>query len=1371
MILKNQENMVVYSDGETTEKRMLEIAQKYPEDLSQDYIARCSEYTVNNTFSSVRRNILNWYSFKENATILEIGAGMGAVTGLLCDKAERVVSIEMSGARAEVIRARYGKRDNLEIISADITQWDSKEKFDYVIFIGVLEYAGVFSDAENPYEKFLSSAKKHLKEDGILLFAIENKLGLKYWIGASEDHLQKPFAGLKGYTEKKTPKTFSKYELSQMLENTGFKYRKFYYVLPDYKFPEIIATDERQPDYLTLKKVSFTYSKNSLLTLDEKRLYKDVLENQVLDFFANSFLIEAGKDEPAGNHVIYVSGRGEAKKEYRVSTIIYDDGSILKIPMHESAVAHIQKIYDYTQYLADRGIHILPYEKRGETLFCKIYKGKSAQEYFAELLKKNARGQLFEFLENFRKELLKTSEQVFDKSILNEMDINVKEYQIGPVLEKGFIDMTFYNCFYDNDEFIFYDQEWCFENIPLDFILFYSIKSTYTRLQVETEISLEEIWRYLKITQNIEIYSRIEDYIWSKVLYRQTDFYGDGGYCNRFDEKRTVEAELEQRQNTISNQDAIIEHAQEVNEKNELEIVRQRQLIEAMEEKQKKQKEICERQITAMSDERRLLEEKVAELTQEVLNKEGHIELLLPPEREYKKIVNSKMFKCMRFICGTYDVVMIIPRFVGRNIAAFIRMMTHVNPQELKIAWGYVKNEGIVGAYRHLMRDYHQGELKKIQVDVEKKIFDEITDINLCEKIVLPQFEKPQVSIVIPVYNQFTYTYYCIKSILENSGDISYEVILADDCSDDLTTQITTVVENIIVAKTETNLRFLRNCNNAAKYAKGQYILFLNNDTQVQRDWLKPLVELIERDATIGMVGSKLVYADGSLQEAGGIIWSDGSGWNYGRNDDAMKPEYNYVRDVDYVSGAAIMIRKNLWEQLGGFDEHFAPAYCEDSDLAFMVRRAGYRTVYQPASVVVHFEGKSNGTNLNSGVKKYQVENSIKLRKKWKKELSGQYENAQCVFKARERSKNKKVILVIDHYVPQFDKDAGSRTTFQYLKMFVKQGYSVKFIGDNFYQDEPYTTVLQQMGVEVLYGSWYAQHWQEWILDNKKYIDFVYLNRPHITIKYIDFLKEKTDIKCIYYGHDLHFLRLRREYELTGVEEKLKESNEWLEKELYIMRRADITYYPSYIEEEEIHKIDPDIRVKAITAYVFESFLEKISRDFMKREGIMFVGGFGHPPNEDAVLWFAKEVYPLIEQRLKMPFYIVGSKPTEAVKRLNSENIIVKGFVSEEELAHLYNTCKIVVVPLRYGAGVKGKVVEALYYGAPMVTTSVGTEGIKGAEDIIEIEETPEKFADAVVSLYTDNARLARTVDAYQRFVKDHFSVEAVWDIIRDDFS
>ncbi len=776
------------------------------------------------------------------------------------------------------------------------------------------------------------------------------------------------------------------------------------------------------------------------------------------------------------------------------------------------------------------------------------------------------------------------------------------------------------------------------------------------------------------------------------------------------------------------------------------------------------------REIDGLNQEIFGLNREISSLKQEVLNKVGHIELLLPAERELIAIKNSIMFRIMRLGCRVLDVILFVPKIVAKKLIAAWKIIKRVNIPKLEIAFGYCREEGLRGAWQHLMRDYHQGELKQIQIDLNEKIYEELTSLEECRRIVLPVFEEPVVSIVIPAYNQFTYTYYCIESIVQNSGDVAYEVILADDCSNDLTEHIQDVVDHLVVSRTEKNLLFLRNCNQAARKARGKYILFLNNDTQVQKDWLKPLVDLLEKDPTIGMTGSKLVYSDGTLQEAGGIIWRDGSGWNYGRNDDAMKPEYNYVREVDYISGASIMIRRELWEQLGGFDELFAPAYCEDADLAFQVRKAGYKVVYQPLSVVVHFEGKSNGTDLNSGVKQYQIENSRKLRQKWRTELFGQYAQGQDVFKARERTGGKKVVLMVDHYVPQFDKDAGSKTIYQYLKMFVENGYVVKFIGDNFFQHEPYTTILQQMGIEVLYGPWYAQHWQEWISDNQKYIDFAFLNRPHIAVKYIDFLKEKTGIKCIYYGHDLHFLRLKREYELTGDAEKLKESEAWKEKELYLMRNADISYYPSCVEVEEIRQLDPEIPAKAITAYAYKTFPEDIPKDFAKREGLLFVGGFGHPPNIDAVLWFAKEIYPKIREKREIPFYIVGSKPTAEVLRLDGGGITVKGFVSEEELQELYRTCRLVTIPLRYGAGVKGKVVEALYYGTPMVTTSVGAEGIEGIEQVVNIADDAETFAAAVTELYDDVEELARRSELCRNFAKTKFSMDAVWAAIEEDF-
>ena len=641
-------------------------------------------------------------------------------------------------------------------------------------------------------------------------------------------------------------------------------------------------------------------------------------------------------------------------------------------------------------------------------------------------------------------------------------------------------------------------------------------------------------------------------------------------------------------------------------------------------------------------------------------------------------------------------------------------------------------------------------------------------------KLNFPYVENPKVSIIIPVYNQIHYTYACLVSILENTEGFDYEIIIADDVSTDATKEIDKFVSGLVIARNESNQGFLKNCNNAAKKARGKYIFFLNNDTTVQKDWLPSLIRLLESDESIGMVGSKLIYPDGRLQEAGGIIWSDGSGWNYGRCDDPNKPEYNYVRDVDYISGAAIMLSRKLWEDIGGFDERYAPAYCEDSDLAFEVRKRGLRVVYQPLSVVTHFEGVSNGTDVNgTGLKRYQVENNKKLQEKWSEEYKNQYDKVGVpnAFRARERSRGKKVILFVDHYVPTFDKDAGSKTTFQYIKMFIERGYVVKFLPDNFAKSEPYTSILEQMGVEVLYGNEMRTNIFEWIENNQANIDIAYLNRPHIATKYIDFIKEKTNIKVIYYGHDLHFLRERREYELTGDVERKNASAYWKSMELDLMRTASICYYPSIVEVDYIHTFDKKINAKAITAYVFEKF-GNIDYNPDIREGVLFVGGFSHPPNADALKYFLDNMWDEIYAQIKAPFYIVGSNATDEIKALHNEakGIIFKGFVSEEELKELYEKVRLVVVPLRYGAGVKGKVIEALYYNDPVITTSVGAEGIDNSYNQMLVADEPGDFVEKCVKLYNDKEALKTMSKAADDYVRNKHSIEAVWEIIREDF-
>ena len=1363
MELKQQDQKKVYSDGQQVEEQMLEIAKSYPEDASQDYIAQDSHYTVNNTFSSVRRNILNWYPFRKDADILEIGAGMGALTGLFCDVAKSVTAVEMSKARAEVIRARYPQRRNLDVISEDITEWNTNKRFDYVIFIGVLEYAGIFSDDTNPYERFLDSARKLLKEDGVLLFAIENRFGLKYWLGGAEDHLQKPFVGVAGYKDPKTAKTFSKAELEEMLDHVGLKEHRVYAVYPDYKFPEIICTDEFTPSYMNLQKVHFTYSKNSVLTANEKELYKQLTDNKVWDFFANSFLVEASYSHISEPHIIHVSAKGECKKQYRVSTVIFHDGTVKKIPMHSAASAHIDNIFKNNEILRSRGVAVVSLKREGQELISPFVKAQSAQTRFVQLMRENDRQGAFHMIDLLKDALLKSSDLTDSGNMIFDIIDSENACDYGPILENGYVDMTFYNAFLQDDELVFYDQEWCFEKVPLRFILYYSVKSIYTRMQNPTEISFEEILRYIEVGEEREQYDRLEDYVWSHVLYRQSDFYGEDGYCNRYSDELTYDVQKEIED---------LEHKAELEQKNAQIEQKEREVEQKEREVEQKVREIEKAHSEILSKEReiaeknRILEEKNVQIN----NQRGHIEQLLEVDRHYQNIIRSKGWRVVSFPGRVFEKL--YPQGTKRRArmsrrAKYAHALNWTNVKYV----GHAFREGGFGQVRKEFHDFEMRNCNEMPVEVpEVSQIDEITDINSCRILTFQQQDNPDVSIVIPVYNQFTYTYHCLESILENTKDVSYEVIIADDVSGDLTVNLADVVKNITIIRNKENQRFLRNCNHAAQYARGKYILFLNNDTQVQENWLAPLVELIERDEKIGMVGSKLIYPDGTLQEAGGIIWGDGHAWNYGNGQNANMPEFNYVKEVDYISGASLMIRADLWREIGGFDELFVPAYCEDSDLAFEVRKRGYKLMYQPLSVVVHFEGKSNGTDTGSGVKKYQIENSEKLKIKWKDALMAHSQSESDLFHARERSQSKLTILVIDHYVPQYDKDAGSKTTWQYLKMFVGQGYNVKFIGDNFFRDEPYTMLLQQMGIEVLYGPWYAQNYKQWILDNKDSIDFVYLNRPHITEKYIDFLRENTNIKCIYYGHDLHFLRLRREYELSGDEKYLKESEDWKKKELDIMHKADINYYPSYVEVDEIHKIDASIPAKAITAYVYDRFREDIPTNFDQRRGILFVGGFGHPPNEDAVVWFASEIYPEIRKKYDIPFYIVGSNATDKVKKLQGNGIVLKGFVTEEELEELYYECRLVVVPLRFGAGVKGKVIEAMYYGTPMVTTSVGAEGISGAKEIIAVADDAHMFAQKVVSLYTSSRELEETSKAYQNYICENNSVDAVWSIVRDDF-
>lgn len=638
-------------------------------------------------------------------------------------------------------------------------------------------------------------------------------------------------------------------------------------------------------------------------------------------------------------------------------------------------------------------------------------------------------------------------------------------------------------------------------------------------------------------------------------------------------------------------------------------------------------------------------------------------------------------------------------------------------------------------------------------------------------ELTFPDFESPTVSIIVPVHNNYSTTENCLSSILAHTDGVSYEVLVADDASSDATTSIASRMQNIRVVRQDQNLGFLHNCKRAAEEATGQYLLFLNNDTAVCKGWLEPLVNQLKCNPYVGIAGPKLLFPDGTLQEAGGIVWNDGSAWNYGRCDDPLKPEYEYVKEVDYISGACLMIRATLWHQLGGFDERFSPAYYEDTDLCFAVREAGFKVVYEPRSSVFHFEGVSNGTDIAKGVKRYQAENRRKFRDKWASVLDREnFANGERVFLARDRSGEKNCILVIDHYVPHYDKDAGSRSSLMYIRMMVELGFKVVFLGANFFPHQPYTRLLQTMGVEVLYGEHSARHIDRWLQSNAPYIHRIFLHRPHVAEQFLPHIEQMNPRpQIVFFGHDLHYLRAEREQVLLADNAQKGDASSWKSREFAVFGRVDTVYYPSLYEVQALRSESPGLNVKALPLYIFDPISVPVYRPARKHD-ILFVAGFNHPPNVDGLVWFVDEVMPqLIELCPEVHLHIVGSNPTQGVLAMQSARNTVHGYISDAELQALYRVVGCSIVPLRYGAGVKGKVLEAINCGVPLVTTTVGAEGISKAADVMFIADNEYSFAHAIADVLAGKG-VDEKLERYSSWLAENFGREKAEAIILEDF-
>lgn len=632
--------------------------------------------------------------------------------------------------------------------------------------------------------------------------------------------------------------------------------------------------------------------------------------------------------------------------------------------------------------------------------------------------------------------------------------------------------------------------------------------------------------------------------------------------------------------------------------------------------------------------------------------------------------------------------------------------------------------------------------------------------------------ERPlMASIIVPFWNAVDVTQRCAETVLRVTSDrYRWELILQDDGSTEDTSALaaTAADERVRLLRNAENLGFLRTVNSAARQARGKYVVLLNNDTEPEAEWLEALIETAERDPRVGAVGAMFLYPDGSLQEAGGMIFSDAGGWHYGHGDRRERARYNFAREVDYCSGATLMVPRALFEEIGWFDERFAPAYYEDTDLCFEVRRRGYKVVYQPRSKVVHLEGYSCGTDLESGIKRYQKINRERFLEKWKDTLAGQPPNGSSPHRIRERS-NGRHFLVAAPSFPLFDRDSGSFRLFQIIEMLRGMGHRVTFFARLGGGHGHHRKALEDLGVATCVGK----HAHEAALSNAETV--------HKRLKWI-LRKTPVDVALLYYYRtsrrlaphirqcspltrivtdsvDVHYRRLSRMAKVLRDPELKRDAKRTRRKELAAYRRSDLVIAISDEEADFLREELPRTPVRTISN--IHPIPARVP-PFSERKDLLFVGSFSHPPNGDALRYLIEEILPLARERVPgVRLHVVGAGKDPRSQSLAREGVTFFGYV--EDLDPVLHAARLFVAPLRFGGGAKGKIGQALAFGLPIVTTAIGMEGLDlvGGENVLQATSAVE-FADAIARAYTDESLWQRLSRNGVEHVRRRFSPEVV---------
>ena len=616
------------------------------------------------------------------------------------------------------------------------------------------------------------------------------------------------------------------------------------------------------------------------------------------------------------------------------------------------------------------------------------------------------------------------------------------------------------------------------------------------------------------------------------------------------------------------------------------------------------------------------------------------------------------------------------------------------------------------------------------------------------ERLAFPATERPACSLILVLYNQAHLSVLGLESILANA-DVSYEVVIVDNGSNDETNLLLEHIDGAQILRNSANEGFSRACMQAAERARGDYLCFINNDVLLQPGAISAAMANFQ-DTNVGAVGGKILLANGDLQEAGSVLWADGTAVGYGRGDNPNRPQYLFRRPVDFCSGVFLCTQRSLFLELGGFDSIYSPAYYEDADYCMTVWKNGLRVIYEPRTVIQHYESASS--HGNEAAKEQMARNHGKFVDKWKDVLPRHLPNSGSNLQRARVSVNSPGvrILYLDDRVPHRQLGAGYPRSNDILSCLVKQGHHVTCatltypLSDDGYSDIP-------RDVELLDGIFdRARLFRDYVPNS----DVIWVSRPHNMEIFLEQAGRATrKARLIYDAEAIFAQRDRLRAQINGHEMTAAEVSRAMERELSLARAADTVVVVS--ERDYQVMLAGGVADPHIVSYRLDP--RPTPSGFEARRGFLFVGAMHGPdnPNVDALRYFCSAIWPAVRVATGADFLIAGYGSDVALSDLKVEGMRVVG--PKNDLTELYDQVRVFVVPTRYSAGIPYKAHEAAAFGVPLVVSNLIAEQLswKDQEDCL-VANGPTVFVERCCRLYADAELWSRLrCNALQRIVDD----------------